>query len=326
MTDAERSTPLSGTIVRGVIAGIVAATAMALWFLVIDASQATPFRTPAFLANELLGTNGIQPTVGSIFLYTLVHYAAWIIVGLLISWMLRTVHTAPTVLLGIVVGFLLFDIVFYTSVAVTGVDVINALGWPEVLAGNLLAGVSLMGFLHLTGATPPVTWWSALVEGNLIVRDGIVSGLIGAVVVAAWFLLFDAFRGSPFLTPGALGSALFLGARDMSAVQVDVATVLGYSILHVAAFCVAGFIAAAFVVEAERHPPLILGAVLLFVAFEAFFMGFLAMVAEFLLGPLAWWTIAVGNALATLSMGYYLWARHPQLQKVLRSNPLDQTV
>lgn len=322
----ERTSPLTGTVTRGILAGVVAATVMALWFLIVDASQGDPFRTPAFLAGAILGRESVEMSVGAITLYTSIHYAAFVLVGIGVSWILRLVHTAPTVLLGLVLGFLLFDVVFYTSVTVTGVDVVSELGWPEVLAGNLLAGVSLMGFLHLVGATPPVPWWQALVEDHLIVREGLMAGLVGALAVAVWFFLFDVIRGQPFFTPGALGSALFLGAQDLSEVAVNAGTVLGYTVFHVVAFVVTGMIASAFAVEAERRPPVVLGAVLLFVTFEAFFMGFLAMVAEFLLGALAWWTIAIGNLLATVTMGYYLWVKHPKLREVLSSNPLDRTV
>ena len=48
--------------------------------------------------------------------------------------------------------------------------------------------------------------------GRSALREGIVAGLIGAAVVALWFFVFDILRGRPFFTPGALGSALFLGS------------------------------------------------------------------------------------------------------------------
>ncbi len=309
---------------RGVIAGVLGATALAFWFLIIDGSQGQPFRTPGFLAGALLGTGDISGGLGPVLLYTVIHYTAFISVGLLVSWALSKIYTAPNVFLGLVLGFALFDIVFYTSVSVTGVDVIAELGWPAVLAGNLIAGVVLMGFLHLTGATPPVSWWSLLGQHRMI-KEGLVSGLIGACVVALWFLIIDMGRGQPFFTPGALGSALFLGSTDLAAVNVSSATVLGYTIIHFGAFIATGFVAAAIACYAEDTPPLILAGVMLFVAFEAFFMGLMALAAEFLLGPLAWWAIAVGNLLASVAMGWYLWVKHPKLQLVLAENPLDKT-
>lgn len=312
-----------GVVPRGLTAGIVGAAALALWFLIIDGTRGTPFRTPAFLSSALLGQEEVVMSVGQIFLFTFVHFGAFILVGLAMSWLLTRIDTTPSILLGFVLGFLLFDIVFYASVYVTGVDVIDVLGWPEVLVGNLLAGVMMMGTFHLTGATRPVTWWEIL-QQHRILREGLISGAIGAGVVAAWFLLFDLVQGRPLFTPAALGSALFLGASSLADITVTPLVVAGYTVLHVAAFLLTGILASAIVSAAEDTPPLILGAVLFFVVFEAFFLGLLAMAAEFLLGALAWWTIAAGNVFAALSMGLYLWRKHPRLRAALAEDPLDK--
>ena len=317
-------TRFQGTISRGVAAGVVGATALALWFLIVDGSRGDPFRTPGFLAGALLGLDTVTRTAGHVALYTVVHYTLFILVGLTVSALLTKIYTAPSLFLGLVLGFALFDVVLYTSFTVTGVDVVSELGWAEVVAGNLIAGVSLMGFLHMTGATPPVAWWSIIGE-NKMVREGLTSGLLGAGVIAFWFLIIDMGRGQPFFTPGALGSALFLGTTDIGSVDVSAATVMGYSVIHVGAFIVTGFVAAALAAYAEDTPPLILAAVLLFVSFEAFSMGMVALVAEFLLDAVTWWAIAVGNIWATVAMGYYLWRRHPRLRQVLAENPLDKT-
>lgn len=315
---------IRGMKARGAVAGFVAAFAMAFWFLIVDAAAGVPFRTPAFLASALLGRPELSMELGGIIMFTLIHFGVFMAVGVAVSWLLRRVETAPNVLLGLVVGFLMFDLVFYLSVTVTGVDVIEQLGWPEVLAGNLIAGVCLLGMLHLTGATPPIMWWDYLAE-HRIVREGIVSGLIGAAVVAFWFLLFDLLRVQPFFTPGALGSALFLGATSTDAVVVNAGTVIGYTLVHLGAFIATGLIAAAVMTHGEKVPSLLFGAGMLFVAFEAFFMGFIALVAEFLLGALAWWTILIGNMLATLAMGWYLWQKHPKVRAALADHPLDKT-
>ena len=257
-------------------------------------------------------------------LFTLLHYVAFIGVGLGASWTLSKIHTTPNIFLGLALGFGLFDLVFYTSVTVTGVDVIGEFGWPSVLLGNLIAGVSLMSFLHFTGARPPLSWWSTLGQ-NRVFREGVVAGLVGAWTVALWFFIVDMGRGQPFFTPGALGSALFLGSTDPSAVSISVVTVAGYSIFHIGAFFALGFVAAAIAGYAEDTPPLIIAAVMLFMAFMAFFMGLMALSAEFLLSALAWWAIVVGNVLATLAMGSYLWVKHPKLREALAANPMDKT-
>jgi len=314
----------AGVVNRGIVAGIAGATVMAFWFLIVDGAQGLPFRTPAFIANALLGTEGIGVALGPVVLYTLIHYGTWVVVGIAVSWLLSLVETASPILLGLVLGFALFDLVFYGSVLVTGADVVARLGWPPVLIGNLLAGMSLFGVLHLSGATRSVMWWQPLAESRIF-REGVSAGLLGAGVVAVWFLMFDFGRGLPLFTPGALGSAVFLGADNLDAVQVNAATVLGYTVMHILAFVVTGLLAASIVAAAEVTPPLLFGAMLFFVVFEAFFMGAMAMVAEFLLGALAWETIAVGNLLAAAAMGAYLWRKHPRLRAALAVDPLDRT-
>src|SRR5262249_28177999 len=141
----------SQTLKRGAIAGILGGLALAVWFLVIDLIAHQPLRTPAFLASALMGRAEVQFSAGLIAVYTVVHFLAFIIVGLVVTWLIERTETPPHFLLGLVLGFLLFDLVFYLGVIVTGVNVVRALGWPEVLTGNLVAGITLMGYLHLTG-------------------------------------------------------------------------------------------------------------------------------------------------------------------------------
>ncbi len=297
---------MRGIVLRGVVAGVIGATALAFWFLVIDGSQGEPFRTPGFLGGAILGTDALEAGYGPVILFTLVHYITFICVGLGVAWALSKIHTTPNIFLGLALGFGLFDLVFYTSVTVTGIDVIGEFGWPPVLMGNLIAGVSLMSFLHYTGERPPISWWATLGQ-NRVFKEGLVAGLLGAWTIALWFFMVDMGRGQPFFTPGALGSALFLGSTDPTAVSVSVATVAGYSIFHLGIFFALGFVAAAIAGYAEETPPLIIAAAMLFIAFLAFFMGLIALSAEFLLNELTWWAIVVGTLLAILAMGYYLW-------------------
>ncbi len=308
----------------GALSGMLGAVAMALWFLAIDASQGQPFRTPAFLEAALLGRDTVVVTAGNIVLYSVIHLALFALAGVAVAWLLGRIRAVPGVLAGLIVGFVLYELVFFASVAVTGVDIVENLGWLEYLTGNLIAGVTLVGYLHMMGAAPEVSWWS-IMRRQHILTEGIVAGLIGAAVVAVWFLIFDAVSGQPFFTPSALGSALFLGVTDLDAVSIHMGAVVGYSAVHLGAFAVMGVVASAVLTQAEEVPPLLLGAVLLFVAFEAAFMGFIALGAEFLLGPLAWTSIAFANVLAAGGMGYYLWRKHPKLRAAFAANPMDRT-
>ena len=308
--------------VRGGIAGLFGATVLALWFLVVDSAQGDPFRAPALLANGLLGVEGLEASATLIVVYTLIHYAAFIAVGIAVTWLCAFVHWAPSTLLGVALGFALFDVVFYLSFSIGWVDVVQELGWLEVLSGNVLAGLTVMGYLHLTGIVKPVPWWEVLAD-QAIIREGAVAALLGAFTISAWFLVTDLMQGRPFFTPAALGSALFLGASEIAQVELTVWTVVGYSILHFGTFLIVGLVASAIATQVEAMPPIVLGVVLLFVIFEAFSLGFFAVIAEFLLAPPAFWSIGAANLLAVIVMAYYLWRKHPEIKRALAEEPFD---
>src|SRR3990170_2543737 len=90
-----------------------------------------------------------------------------------------------------------------------------------------------------------------------VLREGIVAGLLGAAVVAVWFLFFDLARGRPLLTPGLLGAAVFQGVTDPIGLEIAPGNVLGYTLLHGLAFVAFGVIAASGMAgrEGRPHPP-----------------------------------------------------------------------
>ncbi len=307
---------------HGAIAGILAATAVAIFFLVVDWAIHAPFRTPAFLSGAILGIHHATPDAGAIVPYTIVHYVVFVVIGILAAWVVGSVPTARGLLFGIVVGFLLFDLLFYAGILSSGTDIIRALGWPLVLLGNILAGLVMLAYLRLVVPAGAVGWLEALRQ-HRTVREGILAGIIGATVVAIWFLIVDAIAGNVLFAPAALGSAIFFGATSPAQVTVDFTTVAGYTLIHYLAFIGVGLIAAAVVRGAEDSPPLVLGLALLFVVAETLFIGLVAIAANWILGSFAWWAIVVGNVLAALAMGAYLWKTHPALQKTMRA-PLER--
>jgi hypothetical protein len=313
---------IRSTAIRGVLAGTVAATTVAVWFLIIDAIRAQPFRTPAFLAAALLGLPQSAPTATLIAVYTAVHYAVFIGFGIALAWVFASQRIRPGILLGLVAGFLLFDVLFYGGVIMTGADVVRYVGWPEVLFGAMLAGVALTTTLSATGDEPAVSWRAALRE-HRVVREALISGALAALVVALWFFVIDMVQGRMFFTPAALGSVVLFGARSMEEVQITMATVLGYTGLHVAGFLIAGFVAAALAEASERQPVVLLGVVLLFVTFQTLFLGLLAILATWLVNTLSWWTILVANLLAAATVGGYLLREHPRLREEL-SHDLEE--
>ena len=150
-------------------------------------------------------------------------------------------------------------------------------------------------------------------------REGVTAGVLGATAVAIWFLILDAAAGRPFYTPQMLGSSMatFFGAPGTGNA---IPLVLGYTLVHFAAFIIVGLIVSAIVNGAESEPSLLIGFAILFVAFEVAWYGWSAILSRSdRFGNLAWYAVLVGNLVAAGSMGLYLWRAHPTLARRFNS-------
>ena len=146
--------------------------------------------------------------------------------------------------------------------------------------------------------------------------EGIRAGLVGASVIALWFLLVDTFAGRPFYTPTVLGAALFhggAGIENESVVTPSLELVAGFTWVHYLVFMLIGIGAARLMALAERNPSLGFGIVLFFAVFEFGFLLVSMVFAEGVLQRLAWPAVVVGNLLAAVGMGVVLWRGHRQL-------------
>jgi len=134
------------TIARdGIVAGILGATAVALWFFGVDMLTGHPFATPAALGRGLvgiLGPHGSEGTAVFVVVYTIFHYLAFIVAGLLVAVIVHFAQREPTVLAGAMMLFVAFEIGFYgLSSALSASPFFGALGWAQVATGNLIAAV-----------------------------------------------------------------------------------------------------------------------------------------------------------------------------------------
>jgi hypothetical protein len=159
-------------------------------------------------------------------------------------------------------------------------------------------------------------------EGR-VVREGIIAGLIGAAVVAVWFLVVDLVQGAPLQTPAVLWTVIFQGARDPAGIPIAVGAVLGYTIVHGLAFMAFGLVAAALVDGAEREPAMLLALLIFFAAFEVFFLALVAFLAQPALVIVNWWKIPIGNLLASVSMLAFFFRRHRPLARTLLGRWVD---
>ncbi len=150
-----------------------------------------------------------------------------------------------------------------------------------------------------------------------VVREGIVAGVVGAAVVAIWFFLFDLLRGRPFMTPTLLGSLVFFGVKTPVGLEPALGPILGYTVLHGLAFIAFGVIAATMMAMSEREPALFVGFVILFACFEVFFFGILSVLGRAVQLELVWWSVLIGNLLASVAMLWVFFRAHRALPGTL---------
>ena len=159
-------------------------------------------------------------------------------------------------------------------------------------------------------------------DTHSIVREGVISGFLGATAVAVWFFVVDLIAGHALYTPSVLGEGLLsVFGRSPESQAVNI---ISYTIFHYAAFTLVGIIAVILVHAGERTASVLAGSMILFVAIELGFYGLVALLQETTLGNLAWYQILAGNLLAAGVMGTYLWRSHPALRSGIVS-ALDGT-
>jgi hypothetical protein len=306
---------IDGRVVReGVLAGLIGAAVVAVWFLLFDVVQSQPLRTPAVLWAALFQgirtPSAVSPALGPVIAYTIAHVLVFVAFGLVAAFLVAGAEREPAMLLALLIFFAAFEVFFLALIVFLAEPVLGVLAWWAILIGNFLAGVSMLAFFfvrHRALAGTLLGGWAK------VIREGILAGLLGAAVVAVWFLIYDTLKFQPFRTPALLGAAVFEGLRNPGFLQIRLDLVLGYTVLHVLAFALFGILVALLLVAAEREPRVLLGLFILFWCFELFFLGFVSALDEALVGALLWWNIAIANLLAAVSMLFYFFLGHRSL-------------
>jgi hypothetical protein len=143
------------TIARdGIVAGILGATAVALWFLGLDVIYRHAFATPEALGRGLLrilGPRGGEGAAVFVTVYTIFHFVAFIAAGMLVAVIVHFAEREPGVLAGAMMLFVAFEIGFYAlSSALSESPLFGALGWAQVATGNLIAAIVMGTYMWRT--------------------------------------------------------------------------------------------------------------------------------------------------------------------------------
>jgi hypothetical protein len=141
---------VSSVYAEGLLAGLVGAATIALWFFVLDLIEGHPLSTPTILGTALFrGGEGLQapealPTSFELVLsFTWVHVLVFLLIGLAASRLLGLAERNPSVGFGILLLFVVFEFGFLLGCTVLAAPVLQALAWPAVLVGNLLAAAAM---------------------------------------------------------------------------------------------------------------------------------------------------------------------------------------
>lgn len=306
-----------GTLAHGAVGGLIAGTVVALWFLGVDLATAELFRTPADLAAAWLGREGGEVTFGLVGLYTLLHFGVFAALGVAAAAFLEWTDQPPGLLAGVLFGVGVLDAAHYSGMLFTGSRFLTLLPTTQVVLANLVAGMAFMVYLNRAA-------WREHPVGLGVLRDypgvrrGLLAGLLGAAAVAGWFFVLDLVAGRPFFTPAALGSALFLGAASPEEVRVAAGVVASYTVLHLAAFLVAGLAFEWAASAVERTPSVWIVFALSFIVLEAVFVPAAGLLGAWVMDELSWWAVGVGNLLSVAAMGWWIWRAHPSLRDLAR--------
>lgn len=302
-------------IIDGVVAGLIGGAVIAAWFFIFDAARGQPLETPALLAAALLhGTTHAGPITAAgwqlVAEYTLVHFAAFALIGAL-GALLIDASERHSELFGILLIFTVgFEVFFVSVIMLLGPAAAAAMPWWKVIIGNFMATGAMLAFF---------LWREPVLGENLlgpwmgVVREGVISGIIGGLIVASWFMVYDAAMGQLFHTPAMLGALIFNGMAQPENFAVTTALVLGYTGLHFFAFILFGIAASITMAASEWEPLLAFGVLILFLWFELCFIAMVTFLDQSALQQLGWWNIIGGNLLALAGIITYYEFGHPRV-------------
>ena len=152
-------------------------------------------------------------------------------------------------------------------------------------------------------------------DRSRVLSEGLITGLIGALMVILFYGLFNLFEGHSFFA-----TAERLGIGLVTAQAGAAGAVLAFNGLHVLVFLAIGLVAAWLVMETEKHPSFFILALFIGVAgvfaVVAVFLSFAASTGVSL--PIG--TVIAANLMAGLGMGAYLMRAHPRLWSEIRDH------
>lgn len=135
----------------GLLAGLLAAAAVATWYFILDLVQGQPFFTPAALWSALvLGidhADDVRITFGSVLGYTVIHFGVWSLIGVVVASILGAARTRPSILLGFVLLAVASVALFIGMISILAFWLVDVLRWWTIGIANILAVGAMVFFI-----------------------------------------------------------------------------------------------------------------------------------------------------------------------------------
>ncbi len=151
--DESRALPVDQLYQEGIIAGLIGAATIAVWFLILDTVRGRPLYTPALLGSALFrrgewlaSPESLPMSFEMVVVYTWLHGLVFCVIGGVASRLLALAEQRPNLGFGIILLFVVFEFGFVGLGMAFAEPVLRALTWPAILIGNLLAAAAMAGY------------------------------------------------------------------------------------------------------------------------------------------------------------------------------------
>jgi hypothetical protein len=127
-------------------AGVLGATVVWLWILVIGALSGSPFRLATLLGRGITHIVGVPwnvPAWIAVIAFTVLHFIAWCGLAKITVIVTRVAVRTPAVLLLTAVVTILFLLAFFGITLIFANDGLGGFAWPSIYLGNVV-GLAVM--------------------------------------------------------------------------------------------------------------------------------------------------------------------------------------
>ncbi|MBI4381221.1 MAG: hypothetical protein HY574_08525 [candidate division NC10 bacterium] len=138
---------------EGIVAGVIGAATIAIWFLILDTINGQPLYTPTVLGTALFrrgeslaSPESLPVSFEMVLMYTWIHGLIFAFLGGLASRLLRLAERNPNLGFGILLLFVVFEFGFLVVATLFEERILRALSWQAILVGNLLAAAAMAGY------------------------------------------------------------------------------------------------------------------------------------------------------------------------------------